>query len=363
MDVILIEEKHFFPDEIFVSPDRRLLISEPSIGLSSYTFASDMRSIVGNSVRIAPPGARFPSVSNDGILTYLQFELVDLQIGEFSNDGEIERLFGRPGQLMLGPLVHPNEDRVLITKSGGGIWLMDSRGSETPVDTGFDGRETVNTWLKDGRRVIISSFRDGGTIVLVDVTGRTLPQRIVTGKVWSASLSSDEQYLAFYSVTDDNRRDLFYVEVDVQPDSIIVGEWNAYLSTPADEAMPQIHPDGDLLLYQTNLSGEWQLVVRTFPDPNENYWPVTIDGGYRGRWRPDGRMIYYTTEDGMLWRIPFERTAESPVGEPERLFSVDDVGPPYIIPFDISPPLIFLQIPEASLPFIMCESPPLRLSS
>ncbi len=85
------------------------------------------------------------------------------------------------------------------------------------------------------------------------------------------NLSHDERYMASYSVTDDNLRDLFYVEVDVQPDSIIVGEWNTYLSTTADEAVPRIHPDGDLLLYQTNLSGEWQLVVRTFPDPNENY--------------------------------------------------------------------------------------------
>ncbi len=152
------------------------------------------------------------------------------------------------------------------------------------------------------------------------------------------NLSHDERYMAFYSVTDDNLRDLFYVEVDVQPDSIIVGEWNTYLSTTADEAVPRIHPDGDLLLYQTNLSGEWQLVVRTFPDPNENYWPVTIDGGYHGRWHPDGHMIYYTTEDGMLWRISFDRSAESPVGKPEELFSIStDILDPYASPFDIVP--------------------------
>ena len=337
-DVILIEERNYFPDGIAISPDGHLLISEPSMGLTSHTFASDKRSIIGNSVRIAPPGARFPSVSNDGILTYVQFELVDLQIGQFSNDGEIERSFGRPGQLMIGPLVHPNEDRVLIAKSGGGIWLMDSRGSETPIDTGFTGTEVANTWLKDGRRVIISSFRDGGTIVVVDVTGRTLPQRIVSGRAWFASLSRDEQYMAFYVVTDDNRRDLFYVELDVQPDSIIVGEWNAYLNTPADEAVPQFHPDGDLLLYQTNLSGRWQLVVRTFPDPNENYWPITIDGGKSGRWHPNGRMIYYTTEDGMLWRIPFDRTSVSPVGKPEELFSIyTHTLNPYKGDFDLSP--------------------------
>ena len=253
-------------------------------------------------------------------------------------NGNFERSFGRPGQLVSGPLVHPNEDRVLITKRSGGIWLMDSRGSETPIDTGFTGTEEATTWLKDGRRVIISSFRDGGTIVVVDVTGRTLPQRIVSGKTWFASLSHDEHYMAFYSITDDNRRDLFYVELDVQPDSIIVGEWNAYLSTPADEAVPRIHPDGDLLLYQTNLSGEWQLIVRSFPDPNENYWPITIDGGKSGRWHPDGRMIYYTTEDGMLWRIPFDRTSVSPVGKPEELFSIyTHTLNPYTGDFDLSP--------------------------
>ncbi len=338
-DITLFQERGQILQGLALSPAGYLVYSSLSTGIWSYAFSSDYRSVTGNAFRIAPRGAVQPSVSTNGIFAYVQTELVHNQVSFVSDAGETEIRFGQPSELLLGPAIHPEEDRVLISKNGNSLWLVDSRGSETLVDTGYEGVEIVNAWLSDGRRVILSSFREEVDIVVVDITGAKSPYPLVEGGAWAASLSRDESLLAFYSVTEEMRRDLFFVKLDVQPDTVaVVGGRNTYLSTPVDESVPQIHPDGDLLLYQTNASGRWQLVVRTFPDPDENFWPITIDGGYRARWHPNGRMIYYMTEDEMLWRVPFDRTADLPVGEPERLFSISTLLlDSYVIPYDIAP--------------------------
>ena len=73
--------------------------------------------------------------------------------------------------------------------------------------------------------------------------------------------------------------------------------------------MPRLHPDGDLLLYQTNSSGNWEVAVRTFPDGTQGYWPITINGGYLAKWDPTGKWIYFVTADDKLWRVSFERVS------------------------------------------------------
>jgi len=338
-DITLFQATGQILEGLALSPAGFLVYSSLFTGIWSYALSSDFKFVNGDAVRLAPPGAIQPSFASNGMLVYVQTELVDDQVDLVSDAGETEMRFGQPSGILRGPLMHPDENRILISKNGESLWLVDSRGSETPVETGYNGVEIVNDWLSDGRRAILSSFRNEVEIVVIDISGRSSPYKLVDGNVWAASLSPDESILAFYAVTDEMRRDLFYVELDVQPDTVkVLGDWKTYLSTPADEAVPRIHPNGDLLLYQTNVSGRWQVVVRSFPDPDVDYWPITVDGGAQARWHPNGKIIYYLTEDEMLWRVPFDRTAASPVGMPEQLFTIPSAPlDTYIIPYDISP--------------------------
>src|SRR5262249_52857901 len=63
-------------------------------------------------------------------------------------------------------------------------------------------------------------------------------------------------------------------------------------------------PDGRWLAYSTNESGTYQIVVRTFPDPNGGRWQVTANGGMGPRWRKEGRGVYYLGPDGKLMGSP-----------------------------------------------------------
>ncbi len=140
-------------------------------------------------------------------------------------------------------------------------------------------------------------------------------------------------------IAQETQRDIYYVEISVTADSVIVeSDWKPFRTTNADESVPDIHPSGDYLLYQINNSGTYQIEVRSFPDSDDNLWQITVDGGYRPRWHPSGESIYYMKADNTLWRVNFNPSARSPIGEPEYLFQFTGTGPsPYWIPYDIGP--------------------------
>jgi len=78
----------------------------------------------------------------------------------------------------------------------------------------------------------------------------------------------------------------------------------SYLHSGFNNIQPQLSPDGRWLAYATNESGMYQIVVRTFPDPNGGRWQVTANGGMEPRWRNDGRELYYLALDGKLMAVP-----------------------------------------------------------
>jgi len=344
-DTALLNDRDRLVHDIAVSPDGYLVFSDET-GLWSQKISPDHKSLIGNPFPIAPYGAATPSVSSNGTLVYSQRDMVSYTHTWRSVDGTIEGRFGQSAQITGSVLMHPDEERIATDRNRDGIWLLDDRGSETPLATGFDLFEMPNAWLNDGRRLLYSTFRTGsGEIYYIDITSGKTPVPLLQGgdPVWASNLSPDEDFLAFYAISDSTLRDLYYVEVDVTQDSIsVVSDWHPYLITPADEANPDIHPDGDLLVYHTTISGRWEIAVRTFPDPEKGFWPITVNGGNRPRWHPNGKWIYYMTEDTYLWRIPFDRSSATPVGNPERLFQIRGSNDErnrsvYFIPYDLGP--------------------------
>ncbi|MCZ6705863.1 MAG: protein kinase, partial [Bacteroidetes bacterium] len=343
-DVVLLQDRTRIIGGVTVTQDEHLIFSD-DMGLWSQKLSSDHKSLVGNPIPIGPKGAKSPTVSDNGTLLYLQTDVVSHVHEWRSLDGTVEGMFGQPTISTYAVLIHPDENRIVVGKSKASIWLLDDRGSGTPLATAFDQSEMPNAWLKDGRRLIYSTFKTGpGDLYYIDITSGEGPVLLLQAEImiWASSLSPDEKTLVFYMVADSTLRDLYYVDIEVTPDSIkVVSDPHPFLRTPGDEANPDIHPVGDLLVYHTNISGRWEIAVRTFPDPELGFWPVTVDGGSRPRWHPDGKWIYYMTEDGFLWRIAFDRTSSSPVGSPERLFQTRGaghyLGTVYWIPYDLGP--------------------------
>jgi hypothetical protein len=103
---------------------------------------------------------------------------------------------------------------------------------------------------------------------------------------------------------------------------------SAFLETPARETEPQISPDGQYIAFATNESGQYQIVVRTFPDPNKGQWTISSAGGVEPRWRRmDGGELYYLSLDGKLMVVPISSGSTFVPGAPTELFPAPPLAP------------------------------------
>lgn len=84
-------------------------------------------------------------------------------------------------------------------------------------------------------------------------------------------------------------------------------------------------PDGHLVAYTSNESGRFEIYVETVPR-SDRKWPVSTNGGYEPRWRPDGREIYYLSDDRKLMAVAVR--AGPSFGIPEPLFQTRVAGRP-----------------------------------
>ena len=71
----------------------------------------------------------------------------------------------------------------------------------------------------------------------------------------------------------------------------------AYLSAEADLRFIVVSPDGTLAAYTSNESGQYEIYIRSFPDPGERT-VVSEGGGDVPFWSPDGNTLYYARRTG-----------------------------------------------------------------
>ena len=56
------------------------------------------------------------------------------------------------------------------------------------------------------------------------------------------------------------------------------GSLEPLITTEFAEMNGEISPDGGLLAYQSNASGQHEIYVRSFPDVNRAQWPISSGG-------------------------------------------------------------------------------------
>ena len=91
--------------------------------------------------------------------------------------------------------------------------------------------------------------------------------------------------------------------------------------------------------YSTNESGSYQIVVRTFPDPNGGRWQVTANGGMEPRWRRDGSELDYVVLDGKLRAVPIRPHSTFQADQATSLFQTPLTFPtsiPFPIRYDVT---------------------------
>ena len=224
------------------------------------------------------------SVSDTGVLAYQVGSVTRSQLTWLDMDGKELSRIGEPADF-ADAVLSPDGSKAAVSimdPSTGtrDLWTVDL------TQNGLRERLTVDrsddfapVWSRDGRRLIYSSIRSHGIQLYerqpVPGGGERLVVEDSLGK-FAADWSSNGQLLAYVAGGGIiGRSDLW-----IAP--LTVGKPYAFAETRFIETQPRFSPDGQLLMFATNESAEFEVYAAPFPGPGARNESRRLEADGRG---------------------------------------------------------------------------------
>jgi serine/threonine-protein kinase len=249
------------------------------------------QSVVVQSAAQGTTGQAKAALSDNGSLVYVggstpsQLVAVDMH-------GAARPLPVPPG-VFQNPRYSPDGRRIAAELTFGGrkdIWIYDVASGAAHRVTSEGSENSRPEWTIDGARVLFRTNRSGAMTSLwwQPADGSGGPQELlsVPGKeVWEGIFTPDGRTLVFRTGYTE-LSDIWYRHL--AGDTTV----KAVATTPFTENSPRVSPNGQWVAYQSNESGEAEVVVQPFPGPGAHV-TVSIGGGTGPVWSRDGRRLFY----------------------------------------------------------------------
>jgi serine/threonine-protein kinase len=217
-----------------------------------------------------------------------------------------------------------------VTDLGENIWIK-------PIPDGpmarltFTGEERMPRWSPDGERIAFISARNGNLDVWslrADGTGEAELLADLEQSVAEVAWTPDGDALLLRTVGApgvSGGRDIFMTRISDE------GGATPLLNSPADEAAPELSPDGRWLAYNSDETGRREVFIRPFPNVASGQFQVSTGGGRSPVWSKDGTELFFvadaTGQSGDARRMMVAAVDRGPpfrVLRPEVLFDIDD---------------------------------------
>jgi len=272
------------------SPTGHLIFTRTSAldsDLWALPFSLESLTATGEPFRIVEGGAG-ASVAADGTVLYELRNPEPEQLVWVDRSGREMGTLGEPLRSRLWcPAVAPDGNRVAAGTDWSHIDVWDSERRVRVRVTGENEMGLFPSWIPatDEIAYMLLGKKEGLMARRADGSGeaRALLER---RGVAAPNFSPDGMWMAFYTVELDTARDLWAMRLDPP------GEPSLLLGTKANEAMPQISPDGTLLAYQSDASGRWEVYLQPFPG-GEGRWQVSTSGGLHPKWNRRGGELFF----------------------------------------------------------------------
>jgi len=306
-----------------------------------------------------PAGSADFGVASDGTLVYVDapsFNVAGARTLVWVDRNGVEVPIPAPPRVYAQPRLSPDGSRavVFIPEQDADLWVLDLERAALTRLTFEPGGDEYPVWMPDGRRIV---FSQRGVLHARAADGTGGPERLAAGMplepTESASIANPNAVRALggsmalaTTIAPDGSRVVFEEGVAGQPRDLRMllmpsalarqgrrGRGAASLAetggasvvtlleTRFNERNAVISPDGRWIAYDANLSGQFEIYVRPFPNVDEGQWQVSTGGGTQPAWARSGRELFYWGPGGGLMAVPVEPRATSwNAGAPVRLF-------------------------------------------
>ena len=287
----------------------RLIYASGAGAIMAVPFDERRQRVIGtpvpvvDGVQVGGSGPLKGAVSRSGSLAYFSGGVTQ-QVVLADPHGEARTLTRQAGRYDH-PRLSPDGKRLALEVNTGAatdIYIFDLA-SGTLARLTTDGAFNQSPeWTPDGKRVLFSSQREGRPALWwqpADHSGRAeLLYRSDSVGVYEGVVSADGGTLVVRvggggGNGGKTRNDLWYRRMtnDALTKSLVTSAFN--------EMAPRISPDGRWVAFASDESGAYQVYVTPLPGPGGQY-QVSTDGGTTPVWSPDGRRVFYTSDQQLL---------------------------------------------------------------
>lgn len=276
-------------------------------------------------------------VSETGTLVYRRAAGTGRTIAVWlDSTGAIEPMVETPGRYSWPRLSQDGRQLALAVVDGGipALSFYERSGGRTTRVSG-PGQHSASLWSPDGRFVVMS---DATGMSWMPAGGGTPQPLVQSGAIqvpWTFTPNGDR--LAYHEMNPATGMDLWTVAIRSDNDGLHAMEPEPYIKTRSFEVYPSFSPDGRWLAYASNGSGTWEVYVRPFPGDGPQVL-VSNGGGRVPRWSPNGRDLFYATDDQRIMLVRYRTKGGTFEASPPRLWSRVDLADTGVLPnYDVAP--------------------------
>jgi len=244
------------------------------------------------------------------------------QLTLFDRDGKPLGMIGSK-DLQAQPVFSPDGKRLALVKQDldketNDIWVIDNAAGKATRITISEKGEGAQTpaWSPDGSRIAYSALRQGSFGIYQKPSDGTGAEELLLKTNAPPNLtdwSMDGKYL-LYALTDLSGGTLYAVPLAGERKPVEIFQSKSQIG------VPRLSPDGRFVSYVSDETGRNEVYVRPFNADVKTQWKLSDEGGGNGRWRRDGKELYYNAADRGIMAVSITTSPDFEFGKPKLLF-------------------------------------------
>jgi Tol biopolymer transport system component len=267
------------------------------------------------------------SVSNSGDLLYLSGALTQMRLVWYDRTGKPTAPSIFSGVDQLGPSISPDGKTLAFSSGAPGaasdIWLRDLvRGTDIRL-TSNGGQNYSPVWSPNGDQLTFNSIALGRTDLIQKAANPSAQEtRLLSDRsnVRPYQYSPDGKLIVYAASDLKTSMDLMLLSIDAEAKD---RKPMPLLNSTFNEMHGQFSPDQKWIAYTSDISGQREIYVQSFPAA-DSVTRISIDGGQMPRWRRDGKELFFISSTGKMMAVSVKLGAgpkpSFEAGTPEPLF-------------------------------------------